>query len=257
MGAALAGFGFVTGWPDRRPAAPFMAYTDYVSPRFSLTALLAALDHRRRSGEGQHIDCSQAECSIHFLGAAILEASVNGRVMAARGNASPHYAPSGVYRTAGDDRWIAIAAPDDAAFSALSEFAGIAWTNDARFASAKARLAHHEALDAEIEAWTADREVADLETGLQARGVPAHRVSTSRDCSEDPQLAARGHFIELEHATLGPVTYEASRFVLSSTPARLERAGPTLGQHNSEILGGILGLSDDEITELAIEGAIE
>jgi crotonobetainyl-CoA:carnitine CoA-transferase CaiB-like acyl-CoA transferase len=234
-----------------------MAYTDYVAPRFALAALLAALEHRRRSGEGQHIDCSQAECSMHFLRAAILEPGVNGRAMAAHGNASLHYAPSGVYRAAGDDRWIAIAAPDDATFTALAEFAGAGWAGDERFASKEARLAHREALDAEIEAWTADREVADLETGLQACAVPSHRVSTSRDCSEDPQLAARGHFVELEHSELGSVTYEASRFVLSRTPARLERAGPTLGQHNSEILGGILGLSDEEVTELVIAGAIE
>jgi crotonobetainyl-CoA:carnitine CoA-transferase CaiB-like acyl-CoA transferase len=257
MGAALAGFGFVTGWPDRAPAAPFLAYTDYVSPRFSLAALLAALDHRRRTGEGQHIDCSQAECSIHMLGSAILEPGVNGRVVAARGNASEHYAPSGVYPTRGDDRWIALAAPDDTAWAALAEQAGLGWERDPRFAAGDDRLANAAALDEAISAWTAGQLLEALESALQARGVPAHRVSLSRDCFEDPQLAAREHFVTLDHAEVGAVPFEGSRMRFSRTPARVERAGPTLGQHNTEVLTEILGLTVDQVTELVIAGAIE
>jgi benzylsuccinate CoA-transferase BbsF subunit len=257
LGAALAGFGFVTGWADRPPAAPFLAYTDYVAPRFATAALLAALDHRRRTGIGQYIDVSQAEASIHFLGAAILEPSVNGRVAAARGNASLHHAPSGVYPAAGDDRWLAIAAPDAAAWRALAALADRGWARDPRFATPEARLAHREALDAAIAEWTAGQQVADLEARLVGRGVPAHRVATSRDCFEDPQLAARGHFVTLAHSQLGPVPYESSRMRFSRTPARVERAGPTLGQDNAFVLREILELSDDEVTELVIAGAIE
>jgi crotonobetainyl-CoA:carnitine CoA-transferase CaiB-like acyl-CoA transferase len=257
MGAALAGFGYVTGWPDRPPAAPFMAYTDYVAPRFALAALLAALEHHARTGEGQHIDCSQAECSIHNLGAAVLEPAVNGRAVQPRGNASPHYAPSGVYPVRGDDRWIALAAPDEATWRALAALAGRGWADDPRFASPAARLAAAAALDEEIASWTRDCDVEDLEAELQAHDVPAHRVSQSADLFIDPQLAARGHFVELEHPEVGLVPYEGSRFVLSRTPARIERPAPTLGQHNAHVLGELLGLSDDEITELVIAGAIE
>jgi len=257
MGAALAGFGTVTGWPDRAPAAPFLAYTDYVAPRFATAALLAALDHRRRTGVGQHIDVSQAEASIHFLGAAILEASVNGRAAAARGNASLHFAPSGVYPAAGDDRWLALAAPDDGAWRALTALADRGWARDPRFATPDARLAHRDALDVAIAEWTAGQDVADLEARLVRSGVPAHRVATSRDCFEDPQLAARDHFVTLAHTQLGPVPYESSRMRFSRTPARVERAGPTLGQDNAFVLGEILGLSGDEVSELVIAGAIE
>lgn len=256
MGAALAGFGFVTGWPDRRPCAPFMAYTDYVSPRMSVTALLAALEHRRRTGVGQHIDLSQAECSIHFLGSTILEASVNDRVPKARGNASPHYAPSGVYRTAGDDRWLALAAPDDDSWDRLARYAAQGWAEDPRFATAGERLANHAALDTAIEAWsvTQDRDV--LEAALQNQGIPAHRVSDSRDVCEDPQLRARGHFIELEHAELGHAPYENARARFSATPAQPGPC-PTLGQDNARVLQEILRLSEEEIVELVLAEAIE
>lgn len=257
MGAALAGFGYVTGWPDRPPAAPFMAYTDYVSPRFALAALLAAIDHRERTGEGQLIDCAQAESSIHNLGAAILEPGVNGRITEPRGNASLYYAPSGVYPARGDDRWIAIAAPDEASWRALAGLAGERLAADERFGTPTARLAHRGALDDAIAGFTASEDVVALESALQARGVPAHRVSRSADLFADPQLEARGHFVVLDHPEVGPTPYEGSRIVLSRTPARVERPAPMLGQHNAEVLSGVLGLSDDAITELVIAGAIE
>lgn len=257
MGAALAGFGYVTGWPDRPPAAPFMAYTDYVSPRFALAALLAAVDHRDRTGEGQHIDCSQAEASIHNLGAAILDAGVNCRATRRRGNASPHYAPSGVYPVRGEDQWVALAAPDCATFSALADEAALGWADDPRFATPEARLGHMAELDDEIARWTVRHEVADLEVTLQARGVPVHRVSLSADLFADPQLERRGHFVVLDHPVVGRVPYESSRFVLSRTPAQLVRPAPTHGQHNQQVLGELLGYTDDEITELVIAGAIE
>ena len=256
MGAALAGFGFVTGWPDRRPSAPFMAYTDYVSPRFATAALLAALEHKRRTGVGQHIDLSQAECTIHFLGSAILEASVNDRIPGARGNASAHYAPSGVHATRGEDSWIAIAAPEPGQWEALAALAAAGWADDARFATAEARLEHREALDAAISGWTASQELETLEAQLQAAGVPAHRVADSQDTCLDPQLRAREHFVEIDHAELGPMPYENTRSRFSETPGR-PRPCPTLGQHNSHVLHEILGLSEDEALELVLAGAIE
>jgi len=257
MGAALAGFGLVTGWPDRPPAAPFLAYTDYVAPRYALAALLAALDHRERTGEGQHIDCAQAECSIQNLGASILEADVNGRVSGAQGNASRHYAPSGVYPVLGDDRWVALAAPDQESWLALAEIAGMGWAADERFASPSARMQYRESLDVAIASFTSVHAAEWLEESLQARSVPVHRVSLSADLFTDPQLAARGHFVELDHGVVGATPYEGSRVVFSRTPAEIERGAATLGQHNSLVLAEVLGLSDDDISELVIAGALE
>jgi crotonobetainyl-CoA:carnitine CoA-transferase CaiB-like acyl-CoA transferase len=257
MGAAISGFGFLTGWPDRNPAAPFVAYTDYVSPRFATTALLAALDHRERTGEGQYLDCSQGESTMHLIGEPLLEYQVNGTIRRAAGNANPHWAPSGVYPVAGEDRWIAIAAPDEASWQALAAHAGQEWSDDARFATQGARLEHRAALDDQMAAWTVRQDVGALEAALQAAGVPAHRVTSTADCFDDAQLAARGHFVWREHPEVGSVPYEGSRFLLSRTPATLPNGAPTLGQHNQQILGEFLGLDDEAITELVIAGAIE
>ena len=121
LAAAIAGFYEIAGWDDREPAGPFGAYTDYIAPRYNAAAILAALDHRRRTGEGQHIDLAQAEAAMHFLTPAILDYTANGRVQGRDGNADPNFAPHGVYPTAGEDRHIAIACETDAQWKALCE----------------------------------------------------------------------------------------------------------------------------------------
>jgi crotonobetainyl-CoA:carnitine CoA-transferase CaiB-like acyl-CoA transferase len=257
MGAAQAGFGYLTGWPDRNPTGPPTAYTDYVSPKFLVASILAALEARRRTGRGQYIDLSQAECSVHFLGEAALDYFTNGRIAKPLGNASPLYAPTGVYPCVGEDRWVALAAPDGAAWSALCAIADPTWASDPRFATMANRLANYEALDEQIAVWTARHDVAEIEDLLLAAGVPVHRVSTSADVFSDPQLEAREHIVLVEHPMLGPVPLENSRLRLSRTPATVAAPGPTVGQHNQHVLAEILGMSEDEMTELVLCGALD
>jgi benzylsuccinate CoA-transferase BbsF subunit len=114
LAAAISGFHELTGWPDRDPAGPFSAYTDYIAPRYNAIAVLAALEHRRRTGQGQHIDLSQAEAALHFLAPAMLEYTVNGTIPSRVGNRDGELAPHGVYPAAGDDDWVAVACRDDA-----------------------------------------------------------------------------------------------------------------------------------------------
>lgn len=258
LAAAISGFSNLGGWPDRPPAGPFSAYTDYVSPRFIAAAILAALDHRRRTGEGQFVDLSQAEASLHFLAPAILDYTVNGRVGGRVGNRDPDHAPHGVYPARGDDRWIAIAATSDAAWQALcAAMASPDLAADARFTHASGRRDHADALDAIVAAWTRDREAAAVEEDLQARGVAAHVVQTSRDLVRDPQLAARRHFVTLEHPEGGPTVVEGSRFVLSRTPATYRDRAPSYGLDNELVLRDVLGYDDDAITALVASGALE
>jgi crotonobetainyl-CoA:carnitine CoA-transferase CaiB-like acyl-CoA transferase len=253
----MAGFGELTGWPDRAPAAPFAAYTDYVAPKFTIAALLAAVDHKRRTGQGQYIDLSQAECAIHMLGRAILDYTVNGRIQTRMGNALAEYAPSGVYPSAGTDRWIALAAPTDEVWRVLCKASGQGWPEDHRFATTNARLRNSEALDAAIGVWTAGFEPSALEELLQGVGVPVHRVSTSADILADPQLEARAHIIYLDHPRLDTVPFETSRMRFSRTPASTAWPGPAIGEHNDHVLRELLGMSDEEITELVIDEALE
>jgi crotonobetainyl-CoA:carnitine CoA-transferase CaiB-like acyl-CoA transferase len=254
---SITGFGGLCGWPDRTPAGPFGAYTDYIAPRFSAAAILAALDHRRRTGEGQYIDLAQAEAAIHFLAPAMLDYTVNGHVQACVGNADPDAVPHGVYPAAGDDRWIAIAVHTDAQFAALAELLGEpTLRDDARFVTADVRRGHREELDAAVTAWTRTQDAHAAEAALQARGVPASVVAGSADLCSDPQLVHREHVRRLTHPTYGTTPVEGSRSRLSRTPAVVEGAAPTLGRDNEDVLRTILGYDEDRITELVIAGAL-
>jgi crotonobetainyl-CoA:carnitine CoA-transferase CaiB-like acyl-CoA transferase len=257
MGGALGGFAEMHGWPDRSPAGAG-AYTDYVAPKFIAASILAALDHRRRTGEGQFIDLAQSESSLHFLGPTLLDYTVNGRVQTRAGNTDPYEAPHGVYPAARDDRWVAVACATEEQWQSLSRATGHPeWTEDPRFATLADRVANREALDVLISAWTRDRDVDTIEQALQAAGVPVHRSSSSADAFADPQLAFRGHFVTVEHAELGPVPVEGSRMRFSRTPARITKAGPTFGRDNDYILREILGLNDEQVVELLAGGVLE
>jgi benzylsuccinate CoA-transferase BbsF subunit len=257
LAASLTGFGNLCGWPDRAPAGPFGAYTDYVAPRFSVATLLAALDHRRRTGEGQYIDLAQAEASIHFLTSAMLDYTVNARIQGAGGNADPDAAPHGVYPSAGDECWVAIAVRDDGEFGALATVMGRPeLAHDPRFATAAARLAHRDALDAVVADWTRTLDAATAEAALQAVGVPASVAAGSAELCADPQLLHREHVRRLTHPTYGTTPVEGSRFRLSRTPAAIGGPAPTLGRDNQWVLETLLGYDEERITELVVGGAL-
>ena len=258
LAAALSGFFSLTGWPDRPPAGPFGAYTDYLAPRFTTVAILAAMEYRRRTGQGQYIDQSQAESALHFLTPALLDYTVHGRTQERGGNADAHLAPHGVYPAAGQDRWLALAVCTEAQWQALCEVMQRPDLNhDARFGTLAARLTHRAALDAIVAAWTQERNASEAEAMLQAHGIPASAVHNSQELYGDPQLIQRGHFVQLPDPLYGTTTVEGSRFRLSRTPARLERAGPTLGRDNQYVLQTILGYSPERITALADAGVLQ
>lgn len=258
LAAAISGFSNLGGWPDRPPAGPFSAYTDYVSPRFLAIAILAALEHRRRTGEGQLVDLSQAEASLHFLGPALLDCAVNGRLLTRRGNRDPDLTPHGVYPAAGHERWIAIAVDGDAAFAALCTVLGQpALADDARFATRAARHANADALDDAVAAATAVHDMHDLAERLQAAGVAAHAVQNSAELLADPQLRHREHFITVAHPEREAVILENARFRLSHTPAAVPGPAPTWGADTDWVLRTVLGYDDARITELVTAGALE
>ena len=287
MAAAIAGFYPVTGWPDRIPAGPFTAYTDYISPKLGVMLILSALAERDRTGRGQHIDFSQMEGALHFLATEFADEEINARTAGRAGNADRHMSPHGVYPAAGDDRWVAIACETDAHWSALagvlagaaaenselSQALGALGTNagnggntdahtrrDAAASlaglDAAGRRARSAAIDAAVAAWTEPQEAADIEAMLQAHGVPAHRVNDAADLMADPQIVARDHFLSVPHAKHGHTWVEDSNFDLSRTPGRPLWGGPMFGEHNMEVLEGILNYDPDKIANLVISGAI-
>jgi crotonobetainyl-CoA:carnitine CoA-transferase CaiB-like acyl-CoA transferase len=253
LAAAWCGFTELVGWPDRPPTGPFGAYTDYISPRPALAALLAALDHRRRTGAGQHLDVAQAEAALHFLAPALLDADVNGHGPGRRGNDDEAMAPHGVYRARGDDRWVAVACEDDEQWRRLATAVGRpdlgGWT-------AVERLAQRRLLDGVVEAWTAARDPVAVHDELQALGVPTHAIQHSPECATDPQLRHLGHFVTVDHPELGPVELEGPRYRLSATPGAVGPP-PALGQHVLPVLTEILGYNADRVSALLAAGAFE
>ncbi|MPY93153.1 MAG: hypothetical protein GEV08_08825 [Acidimicrobiia bacterium] len=255
LAAALAGFFEITGWPDRPPAGPFTAYTDYVSPRFAAAAMLAAVDHARRTGAGQYLDVSQTEAASHLLAPALLAPQVHGVTATRSGNGDPVLAPHGVFPVGaeGEDRWLAIACHDDA-WPALVEVAGLepAWAgwDNAR------RRAEEATIEAALSAWTAGQGPDELTERLQGAGVAAHTVQHSAEVVADPQLAHRGTPAQVPHPRYGNVWVENSQARWSRTQPAPAFAGPPVGHHTQEVLEDILGYDAEVIAELVIAGAI-
>ncbi|HTO06488.1 MAG TPA: CoA transferase [Myxococcota bacterium] len=257
LAAAVCGFQHLVGWPDRAPVGPAGAYTDFVAARYNAIAILAALEHRERTGQGQWIDQSQAEAAFHFLAPALLDASLNGRTPVPMGNDDAELYPHGVFPAAGADRWLALAVRDARDWSALCAALGRAdWGADPGLAEVTARRARRSEIDAALAAWSAERDAHAAERELQARGVPAHAVLDMAELYADAQLRHRGHYLAIPHPTLGSVTVEAPRFRLSRTPARVPERALSYGCDNGRVLGEILGFDREQIAALAASGAL-
>jgi benzylsuccinate CoA-transferase BbsF subunit len=254
---AMAGFYEITGWPDQPPCGPWVAYTDTIAPRFLTATLLAAIDHRRRTGEGQFIDGSQYEMSLHFLAPELLEHQLTGWIPRRMGNHSRHAAPQGVYPCAGEDRWCAIAIDTDAQWRALcAEMGHAVWAARDDLATAAGRLGHQDELDRGLSAWTREQEQRALGRRLRAAGVPAGEVQRSSDLLADPQYAHRGFYRTLEHAEMGRIPYAGHQYRIAGYAHGPRTAAPVLGEHSVEVLGSLLGLSDEEIAAAFAAGAI-
>ena len=259
---AAAGISHLTHYPGEEPIGTGVAYTDFLVPHFAAAALIAALDHRQRTGEGQNIDFGQLEAALHATETMILDYTVNGREQEALGARHLDHAPHGTYQCAprgdDDDRWIAIACTTDDEWRALAEIAGQPqWADDPRFRTRFDRLSNQDQLDALLAAWTCAQPAEQLMQTLQAAGVPAGVVQTPEDLRSDPQLAHRGHFWMLDHPAMGRRAYDGPSFRLSETPANLHKPAPLLGEDNEYVWKQIAHLSDDEYVELLITGALE
>lgn len=255
MGAAMSGASLLVGWPGEAPVGPFGPWTDAVAPRFIVPAVLAALHRRRETGEGMHLDVSQAEAGLQFLTPLLYAAQANGEVPSAPGLAGAALrAPHGVYRCMGEDAWVAIDASADAPWARLRAEVGGA-LSDPAFDGLLGRLRGREALDAALAAWTAPQEATAVERRLQAAGVPAHAVSTARDLAADPELLA-DHYARIQDPVIGEGVIEGPRLRFSRTPPRPTRRAPRIGEHTREVLETLCGFAPAQIDEMEAAGAL-
>jgi benzylsuccinate CoA-transferase BbsF subunit len=259
QGSAISGFNHLTGWPDREPLGPYGTITDSLSPRLVALLVGSALLHRRRTGEGQYVDLSQVEGGVTCLSENILTCAANGEALGRMGNRSRHAAPHGAFRCApkdgDDDRWVAIAVHDDDDWQRFRRAIGDPqWAADARYATTAGRLAHVDELEGQVATWTRQRTAEDVMRLLQSGGVDAGVVQNFEDLSNDPQLAHRGHFREVEHAVIGKHLCERGGTRFSATPEDIRTAAPCLGEHSEYVYRELLGMAADEFAALSAAG---
>ncbi|HZQ38620.1 MAG TPA: CoA transferase, partial [Dehalococcoidia bacterium] len=254
----MIGLMSLTGYPGGIPREVGISYGDPNGGLNAALAVLAALAHRRRTGEGQRIDMSQWEAALPLVAEGLLAYQLSGRQPERMGNRDPYEAPQGVYRCAGPDRWLALACWSDAEWQALAQAIGRPdLAADAALVSRVGRKTHEERLDAAIAEWAAGQDANQAAVALRQAGVAAHSVATTKDVAEDRRLAKRGFWVELPHPECSGARHAGIPWRFSATPLQVRRAAPALGQHTDEVLREVLGLSPDRIAALRAAGALE
>jgi crotonobetainyl-CoA:carnitine CoA-transferase CaiB-like acyl-CoA transferase len=249
----MASMAATTGYGDGVPMKTGISLGDPIAGVAAAGAVALGLIHRRKTGEGAFIDLAQRETMACQVGEYFVAASLRGEDPVHRGNRSARLAPQGVYRCAGEEQWIAISARDDADWKALAGAIGRA---DLAGLGYEARRARHDELDAAIEAWTAAQDPQAAMEALQRAGVPAGRVLDTKDIHDDPDLTERGFWVRLPHPRMHPWRQPGSPWRLVEANPQLRNHAPLFGQHNGEILGGLLGLSAAEIGALEAAGIV-
>ena len=255
--AAIGGLTYITGYPDRPPVNVPIALADYLAGLFGALGATAALLERERSRQGgQWVDVSLYESVFRLLEAVVPAYGKNGEVRERRGNRTGQSSPIGTYGTA-DGRWMVLSVSTDRVWRRMIEAMGHPeWGDDSRFASNPARTAHSDELDALIGEWFGARSAAEAQRILDEAGVPVCPTYSIADIFADPHYQAREDIIAPADPAIGPVPMPAVVPRFSRTSGEVRFVGPGLGEHNAEVYGGLLGLSEAEQAQLHSEGVI-
>jgi crotonobetainyl-CoA:carnitine CoA-transferase CaiB-like acyl-CoA transferase len=262
---AMSGLTFMSGLPEpHEPAGWGYSYLDHSPGYFGAMLMMTALHRQRQNGTGAYIDLSQTETGLMLTGTSLLEYQLTGKPTARYGNRMPYldWSPHGAYRCQGDDNWIAISVQSDDQWRGLVEELGSPpWASDTRFANSAGRKANEDELDRLLTSCTLQCERYDLMTRLQTRGIPAGVIQKAPDRFDlDPQLKARGYYVDLPHSEIGTWPVEGFPARLSHSPADVggltQRASPKLGEDNDFVYREILGLTGDELAALKNEDVI-
>ncbi len=254
--STICGSNYLAGFEANPPVGVGTNYPDYVvNPIQAVTAILSALFHKRRTGEGQLIDMAQLESSVAALSGPLFAEMNGGPRYVRSGNRHPTFVPHGAFRvrqTREDpDRWLVLACMNEEQWVALAAVCGHPeWSSDPRFMTRAARQACEDELEQLLTEWAAEQSGREALERLQAAAVPAGLVLSASDVLADSHLKERGYFVYLDQAEAGLRAYDGSGFHLSRTPLEPTRAAPLLGEHTFEIATEILSLSEDRIADL-------
>jgi crotonobetainyl-CoA:carnitine CoA-transferase CaiB-like acyl-CoA transferase len=257
----LSGLAWLTGHADDQPRIP-RGPCDPIAGMHAAFAFLVTLTGQGDEAPGHHVESTMVESALNVAAEQVLEQSAYGHLMERDGNRSLLAAPQGLYSCAGSqpgaEKWLALSIASDAQWRALRHALGEpGWATDSELDSRAGRRHHHDAIDRELGAWTKSRELGPLLAELRELGIPASEVANACTLLQNnPQFQARGYFERAEHPTVGPLPLPSLPFRFESIDRWLRSPAPTLGQHNEEILCGILGLPPEALAELEAEGVI-
>jgi len=259
-----AGLPSITGYTGGPPHRSANYIADAMSAVFAATAILAAVNYRRKTGKGQYIDLAQAEVVTSMMGEAAMDYSMNKRVARPTGNRHPHYAPHGCYRCKGDDKWVAIAVTSEEEWQSFCAAIGDPeWSRDGKFSDVLGRQKNQDELDKLIEDWTIGHDHYAVQGILQKAGVAAGAVvSLEESILFDPQIKDRETYQYLRYAPgrswpqgrVDPVFRVPWK--MPGTPTSLTRPAPYSGEHNDYVFGELLGMSKEDMDKLAGEDVI-
>ncbi len=253
----LAGVDSMVGYYGERVLGLQQAYADVNSSLHGAFAVMAALYYRKRTGKGQYIDMAQLEAVISIAGEAVLEYTMNGRVLGTMGNRHPTMCPHSNYRCKGDDKWVSIGVQTEEEWKSFCRAMGDPlWTRDPRFADKYSRQKNIEELDRLVTEWTKNLTYYEVTETLQEAGVAAAPCLDTEGRFFDPHLQSRQTYVEVEHPATGVDFIANSAWRLSETPTVIHHRSPLFGEHNSYVLKELLGMGDEEISALEAEKVV-
>ena len=256
---ALSGLTFLTSFEKDSPLGLSYAYADFLAGLYAAFAVLAALEHRERTGEGQYVDLSEYETVCTLMGPSLLDVSLNDKEILPQGNC-PGYieaSPYGCYPCSGTDRWCAIAVDSEVAWQSFCHVLGHPdWTREERFATAAGRRKNRKEVDEFLTQWTMRQTAEDVVSLLQEAGISSGVVQDAEDLAGDPQLKARDFWVRLQHQVLGETISERSPIRFKEDVSPGWKAAPTLGEDNRYVFLELLGLTESELSDYAEKGII-
>ena len=255
--AMSAGLIRTTGFPDAPPSSILIPYSDPVAGLNGALALLAALHYRSRTGLGQYIDLSQTEAAACFVPEALMDYTMNGKVRTRRGNRDDFMAPHGCYPCRGEENWVTIAVSTETEWEALCRVMGNPdWTREERFADELSRWKNQDELDKFMGTWTKKHAHYEVMKMLQDAGVAAVPTLNGAELPRDPHLKERSFFVEDGRPEMGKKKMAGPSWKMNKTPGKARRPAPSLGEHNQYVFSELLGLSEDDITQLESDKVI-
>jgi crotonobetainyl-CoA:carnitine CoA-transferase CaiB-like acyl-CoA transferase len=260
---AVSGLTFTSALPGQPPAGWGYSYMDHTGGYYMAMAVMLALIHRERTGEGQWVDLACTEAALTLHGPALLDWTVNGRPARQEVQPSsnrsrwPPMAPHGIYRCQGEDQWVAIACRSDAEWQAFGDVVGEPWCRDPVWRNLDGRVTDQDRLDEQVNAWTGGCEKFAVAQALLDAGIPAAAVQTPEERIErDPSTGGFGLWPTVTHSKMGEVRVDGLPVHFSETDWQMSRGGPCLGEHTQEVLTRLLGFTEGDVAELRKEGVI-